>query len=63
MSWLFGFDGSAIFIFGRKFFRTSNEESQLRKEDEESTARITIPFCMYMDMHSGICICDLVYTC
>ena len=35
--------GTAIFIFLEEiFFWTSNEESQLRKEDEQSTARITI---------------------
>ena len=35
--------GTAIFIFLEEFFFwTSNEESQLRKEDEQSTARITI---------------------
>ena len=30
------------FLFWKKIFWTSNEESQLRKEDEHSTARITI---------------------
>ena len=30
------------FLFWKKNFWTSNEESQLRKEDEHSTARITI---------------------
>ena len=36
-----GFGGTAIFIWKKKFW-TSNEESELRKEDEHSTARITI---------------------
>ena len=36
-----GFGETAIFILEEKNW-TSNEESQLRKEDEHSTARITI---------------------
>ena len=36
-----GFGETAIFILEEKIW-TSNEESQLRKEDEHSTARITI---------------------
>ena len=57
------FGGTAIFIFLKEeFFWTSNEESQMRKEDEGFTARISIRFVYILIYMLEYVYVVLVYT-